>query len=334
MDLLQAMFPAVPEDTLRAVLEMHGDDVQAATNFLLSNDLQEVNANMQEPAAPAPPAPPAAHAAHQGGGGGGDDEDQEEEEEEEEDEVDEVEEEDEVEEVEEDEEPPNPPNAKKMRTVEPTPSEKLAGQASHFVKFDGMVLRKTYLELLNLSLSRLAHTSVTLWSEDQKDQRAATAMLEGDAIGWWVQHYPVAEVDHVWRVIVNSHHSKAFASVVNVSASSFAINSGAELEVRVLVRDAGELTELKRAGAGLLSVAPSSRAAEYVFFQRGPLKASTGGGRESKTRLEEKSDFKLQKERQSRADPARSQYQEPDRMVYQLYKVESSSPTKWVKVDV
>ena len=27
-------------------------------------------------------------------------------------------------------------------------------------------------------------------------------------------------------------------------------------------------------------------------------------------------------------------FQEPDRTVYQLYKIESGSPTKWVKVDV
>jgi len=55
-------------------------------------------------------------------------------------------------------------------------------------------------------------------------------------------------------------------------------HSGAELEVRVLVKNAEELLELKRAGAGLLSIAPSSRPADYILFQRGPLKAGGGGG--------------------------------------------------------
>ena len=112
----------------------------------------------------------------------------------------EAEEEDDEEEEDEDEEEEQQqqqPKAKRLRTVEPTPADKLAGQPSHFVKvrarargsraqlcrqpaspsarhdrrfscarqFDGKVLRKTYIELLNLSLSRLAHTSVTLWSD-------------------------------------------------------------------------------------------------------------------------------------------------------------------------
>ena len=43
---LQAMFPDASADALRAVLALTGGDLNAATNFLLSNDLEEVEAEV------------------------------------------------------------------------------------------------------------------------------------------------------------------------------------------------------------------------------------------------------------------------------------------------
>ena len=157
-------------------------------------------------------------------------------------------------------------------------------------------------------------------------------MLESPG-GFWVHHFPVAEIDHVWRLIVNAHlQSKSFGCAVSLQASSFACNAGCEVEIRALVRDAREMVELKRIGAGLLSVAPTSNARNAVFFVSEPLKSRE---RESKTRLEEKSTYKLQKEkRTTEKKDSRPFAVEAERTITQLYKVESSSSTRWVKVEV
>jgi len=227
--------------------------------------------------------------------------------------------------------------AKRLKTVEPTPDESLAGKRANYVRFDDRMLRKTYLELLNLTLSKLVHTSVTMWSGDIKEQAAALNMLEGGKAGWWVQHFPTTEIDHVWRLLVSAHlTSKVFGTVVHVSGQSFSTQAGGDFEVRLLVRDLDEVGELKRIGAGLLSVAPSSSARDFIFFLSGAL---TPGQRESKTRLEELSEFKLTKERRRDADrpeklPGRPfGIQDPDRLVYHLYKVDPSSPTTWVLLE-
>ena len=133
--------------------------------------------------------------------------------------------------------------AKRLKTVEPSPEESLAGKKANFVQFDQRMLRKTYLELLNLTLSKLVHTSVTMWSDDIQEQKAALAMLEGSKAGWWVQHFPTAEIDHVWRLLVSAHlTSKSFGSVVHVTATSFRTDAGSDFEVRLLVRTMGVIT--------------------------------------------------------------------------------------------
>ena len=68
-----------------------------------------------------------------------------------------------------------------------------------------------------------------------------------------------------------------------------------------------------------------------------PLKAGAAG-RLSRTRLEEKSTYKLQKEKRSSGEAtdkeARRYSFDTERQVNQLYKVETSSPITWVKVEV
>ena len=127
------------------------------------------------------------------------------------------------------------------------------------------------------------------------DQPSAERMLKS-AAGWWVQHFPLGELDHVWRVLENAHISaKSFGSVVNLRADgSLGAGSahGGELEVRALVKDVDEVSEMKRVGAALLAVAPNSTRNDAIFFQRGALKA---GPRESKARIEERSEWKIEK---------------------------------------
>ena len=240
-----------------------------------------------------------------------------------------------------------PPPPKRL-CVEPTPPEKLANRPTTLVQFDQRVLRKTYLELLNLQLSKHSHTSVTMWTSEATDERAALAMLEKPG-GFWVHHFPVAEIDHVWRLLVNAHlQSKSFGCVASLTATSFEVDAGCEVEIRMLVRDARELVELKRIGAGLLAVAPGTSAGggsssgsggrPCVFFVSEPLKAGAAG-RLSRTRLEEKSTYKLQKEKRSSGEAtdnkeARRYSFDTERLVNQLYKVETSSPITWVKVVV
>jgi hypothetical protein len=219
--------------------------------------------------------------------------------------------------------------------VEATQAEKRAGCV--LVKFDDRVFWKTYLELLNLGLSKLNHSSVTLWSADVPDERAALAMLESPG-GYWVHHFPVSEIDYVWRLVVNSHlQSKAFGGVVNLKAHSFESQSGGEVEIRALVRDPRELVELKRVGTGVLSVAPGrgdTKTAIFFVSEKMALKAEKAA-RESKARLEEKSTYKLQKEKSKASEKkeGRPFHTEIERNITQLYKVETSSPITWVKVD-
>lgn len=265
------MFPDASADALTAVLELSGGDVNAATDYLLSNEgaLEEVENGVrgEVPAPPVPPVPAADAGAHQAAGD--DDEGDEEEEEHEEEER-------------------AAPKAKRQ-CVEATQAEKRAGCV--LVKFDDRAFWKTYLELLNLGLSKLNHSSVTLWSADVPDERAALAMLESPG-GYWVHYFPVSEIDYVWRLVVNSHlQSKAFGGVVSLKAHSFESQSGGEVEIRALVRDPRELVELKRVGTGVLSVAPGrgdTKTAIFFVSEKMALKAEKAA-QESKSRLVEKS---------------------------------------------
>ena len=49
--------------------------------------------------------------------------------------------------------------------------------------------------------------AITLWSDARAEEPAALAMLIGEPGGGWVSHFPLGEIDHVWRVVVNSHVS-------------------------------------------------------------------------------------------------------------------------------
>ena len=89
----------------------------------------------------------------------------------------------------------------------------------------------------------------------------------------------------MWRVLVNAHISaKSFGSVVNLRGrlARRGLGPRRQLEVRALVKDVDEVSEMKRVGAALLAVAPNSTRNDAIF-QRGALKA---GPRESKARIE------------------------------------------------
>jgi hypothetical protein len=71
-------------------------------------------------------------------------------------------------------------------------------------------LPRSYIHLLNIAPSRTSHKSITLLSPaTQCDPDGVKALLSGYArvgtAGWWVQRYPVAEADYVWRIVVNAH---------------------------------------------------------------------------------------------------------------------------------
>ena len=338
MEALRAMFPGHDEGSLQAVLDMCGADVAAAADFLLGDGGQAL----------------AAATVAAGGGGEEDEEEVEaevegEEEEDEDNEGEEDEEEGHVE-IEDDDDADESPAevqslAKRLRTVEPTDPAKLsAAGKSNFARFDARLMRKTPLDLINLMPSKLSHTSVTLWSDDVTDSIAALGMVSSAESGWWVHHFPTAEVDHVWRVLVNSHmQSKALGQVVHVQvAHSFAHQSeAAEVEVRVLVstRQQAEPAALRKAGAALLSIAPSSHSRPHIYFVRGAL-----GALETRAELEGRSEYKLSRERQSLKEreasaaasklPGRPfQLIEPDRAHHLLYKADKASGQGWTKVD-
>ena len=340
MEALRAMFPGYDEGSLQAVLDMCGADVAAAADFLLGDGGQALAA--------------AAAALAAGGGGEEDGEEVEaevegEEEEDEDNEGEEDEEEGHVEIDDDDDADESPAEvqslAKRLRTVEPTDPAKLsAAGKSNFARFDARLMRKTPLDLINLMPSKLSHTSVTLWSDDVTDSIAALGMVSSAESGWWVHHFPTAEVDHVWRVLVNSHmQSKALGQVVHVQvAHSFAHQSeAAEVEVRVLVstRQQAEPAALRKAGAALLSIAPSSHSRPHIYFVRGAL-----GALETRAELEGRSEYKLSRERQSLKEreasaaasklPGRPfQLIEPDRAHHLLYKADKASGQGWTKVD-
>jgi len=323
---LQAMFPEADVASLQAILSMFDGDVAQATNLLLGEAAAGGGA-----------------AALVGAGAGGNDEAEEEEEdeaeaEEEADDDDDDDDDDDGEDEDEEEEVAPPP--KRLKVVEASDPAAQAGSKVSIARFDGQLLTKTHLELLNLMPSKLSHTTITLWSEDIKSQPAALAQLASESGGWWVCHFPTSEVDHVWRLLLNSHlKSKAFGPVVHLSSSSFAPagNSG-EFEVRALVRDADDVHDLKRIGASLLSVAPASTTRAHVLFLRGGFKEDRAT---SKTKLEEKSEYKLVREK--RSDKEREAVAtslgkrpghlfDPDRVIYQLFTIEKSGSVNWVKV--
>jgi hypothetical protein len=118
------------------------------------------------------------------------------------------------------------------------------------------------------------------------------------------------------------------------------------VEVRVLVstrQQAEPTAALRKAGAALLSIAPSSHSRPHIYFVRGAL-----GPLETRAELEGRSEYKLSrltgrerpspKERESSAAasklPGRPfQLIEPDRAHHQLYKADKASGQGWTKVD-
>jgi len=235
---------------------------------------------------------------------------------------------------------PQPP-AKRLRKVEPTEPTKLAAAGkSNLARFDTLMLRKTYLDLLNIMPSKLDHNSVTLWRDDVTDEAGALAMLSGEEGGWWVHHFPAAELDHVWRSLVNKHtQNKTLGQVVSLHAPSFAPEADGEVEVRVLVSPQQMApTELKKAGAALLAVAPSSHNKPHVYFVRGPLAV-----RDSRPTIEGTAEYKLAREKWTPKDRDAANAAKPpgrpfavaetERSVYQLYRMERGTTANWVKVD-
>ena len=153
---LQAIFPNASSETLEAVLALSGGDVNVATNYLLEGgDIQEVEA--------------AVHEAEQAAVADDNDDDED----------GEAPEDDDDDEEEEEAQPPPVPVAfgldadgaarKRLRTVEPTPAEQHAGGKTNLVRFDERLLRKTYLELINLLPSQLSHKSITVWSDEARN---------------------------------------------------------------------------------------------------------------------------------------------------------------------
>ena len=110
---------------------------------------------------------------------------------------------------------------------------------------------------------------------------------------------------------------------------------------------------LKKAGAALLSVAPSSHSRPYVFLVQEALGASSSSGRaakpEERVQLEERAEYKLAREKPSAKGAAaadrklagRSAFAmaDPERACYQLYRIDRSAEKAaamgppWVKVD-
>jgi len=152
---LQAIFPNASSETLEAVLALSGGDVNVATNYLLEGgDIQEVEAAVHEAEQAAVP----------------DDNDD--------DEDGEAPEDDDDDDEEEEAQPPAPAAfgldsdgaaRKRLRTVEPTPAAQHAGGKTNLVRFDERLLRKTYLELINLLPSQLSHKSITVWSDEARN---------------------------------------------------------------------------------------------------------------------------------------------------------------------
>ena len=99
--------------------------------------------------------------------------------------------------------------------------------------------------------------------------------------------------------------------------------------MRALVKDVDEVSEMKRVGAALLAVAPNSTRNDAIFFQRGALKA---GPRESKARIEERSEWKIEKCRAKPDEVLGAGVMAPSRLSYKLYKVDQAKPTHWEEV--
>ena len=140
-DQLRAMFPDADQESLEAVLAMHNNDVGAATNFLLGEDAGAAGNNGGNAAVPNDDdgaADPDGDAGEEDG-------------EEDEDDDGDGEEDD-------DEQEPVVPAPKRARTVEASDPAKQQGSPAFWAQFDATTLRKTYLELVNLNPSKLAHT--------------------------------------------------------------------------------------------------------------------------------------------------------------------------------
>lgn len=130
MEALAAIFPAASAAALAAVLQLHGGDVSLASEFLLSNDLAEIEGSLGLLPLPPTGGLPA------GGGAPAEEDDDEDEVDDDEDDGEDGDDDEDKDAGHEQEWAPMPLPQKRARRVEPTPPEQLRGQTTLLVQFD------------------------------------------------------------------------------------------------------------------------------------------------------------------------------------------------------
>ena len=190
LELLTAIFPHIPAESLRRSVEITGS-VELASSWLLENDWRELQAGAQAAAA-------GGGGAGAGGGGGGEDDDDEDDDEDEDDD------DDDDDGGEEDAGGPRgrdggaPPAKRQRKTVtQGSGSAAVEGATSFWCAFDDTIVHKGHLQLMNLRPKSLGHSRIALSTETMStcDADAAAEAL-GDV---WTHCSPKADPGY-WLV--------------------------------------------------------------------------------------------------------------------------------------
>ncbi|EQC37856.1 hypothetical protein SDRG_04879 [Saprolegnia diclina VS20] len=254
MDQLQPIFPGIPAPVLEQVLRICDDNLEAATDYLLENDWEELQMHNNTHGAdhPANGQDGAGHAhveddlddGDEGDEGEGDDND-----------------EDEDDDDEDDEDEDNmyyesgddgeagfrhrqiPPLAKRVKI---TTSADGSSTERYWVACDADTVEKSMIELLNISLTKFAHQRIVLLNQNTRVVDKASAELQlhapqpTEAVstslkrklpdagtepesdrGYFAYFFSVADLDMVWRSVLHAHvFNKRFGDVIEFHTAS------------------------------------------------------------------------------------------------------------------
>ncbi|KAJ5075731.1 hypothetical protein M0811_06593 [Anaeramoeba ignava] len=146
-----------------------------------------------------------------------------------------------------------------------TPTE---GEKAFMSKFDEEIFRKTALQLVNISPSKLRYTSIAIY-QNINDPVLANILENNPQSGYWICFFSFTEIDYIWKTIVNSQlASKAFGQIIQFQiekkSRSLTARQKRKFSVKVFVSDSLNIPEIVRVGTLFYSKLSISKPIYFV----------------------------------------------------------------------
>lgn len=145
------------------------------------------------------------------------------------------------------------PRPKRLRRIEPECAADPAA-VRHLCQFDEQYVRKTALELINLTPSAYCHHTITVWRDPLLSAASLNASDDlGNGAGYWAYFFAPADVDHIWRVSLDSLlWKRSLGDLIRIVTRAQPSGKASGV-VMAHVRDDTNLFELHRIGRAFLT---------------------------------------------------------------------------------